>query len=346
MTACCARPRSLFARSKFFMRINLERDWIKLARETLDIEMEGLRAVKDQLGESFNQAVTLLAACKGRVIITGLGKSGLVGRKLAATMSSTGTASFFMHPVEAQHGDLGSIRSDDAVIAISYSGKTDELNAILPVLSSLGVKIISLTGDAGSPMAELSDVVISTRIPREACPLNLAPTTSTTAALAVGDALAVCLIEAKSFTERDFKKVHPGGALGQRLRERVGELMHKAAPVTPLASGLGRAVADVHKGGLGATLIVGDNGRVMGILTDGDIRRSLLDGSFDASRSVSEVMTSKFRHARPEMTVAEVLGLMEGAAITVLPVLDGDGAVQGIIHMHDLLGKGGIKFEP
>lgn len=325
--------------------MNLERDWVKLAKETLDIEMEGLEAVKKQLGESFNKAVSILAACKGRVIITGLGKSGLVGRKLAATMSSTGTASFFMHPVEGQHGDLGSIRSDDAVIAISYSGKTDELNAILPVLGSLGVKIISLTGGLDSPMAVLSDVVISTRIPREACPLNLAPTTSTTATLAIGDALAVCLIEAKSFTERDFKKVHPGGALGQRLRERVGELMHTVVPTTPLTADFGRALSDVHKGGLGASLIVDDGGRAVGILTDGDIRRSLLDGSFDASCRVSEVMTAKFSHAKPEMTVAEVLNLMEGQAITVLPVLDDNSLVLGIIHMHDLLGKGQIKFE-
>lgn len=324
---------------------NLNRDWVELARETLDIEIEGLEAVKSRLGESFNQAVAILAACKGRVIITGLGKSGLVGRKLAATMSSTGTASFFMHPVEGQHGDLGSIRSDDAVIAISYSGKTDELNAILPVLSSLGVKIISLTGGIDSPMAALSDVVIDTSIPREACPLNLAPTTSTTATLAVGDALAVCLIEAKAFTEKDFKKVHPGGALGQRLRERVGELMHKVVPTTPLSADFGRAVADVHNGGLGASMIVDDSGRAVGVLTDGDIRRALLNGSFDAMRGVSEVMTSQFRHATPGMTAAEVLDIMEGSAITVLPVLDDQGIVQGIIHMHDLLGKGQIKFE-
>jgi arabinose-5-phosphate isomerase len=322
----------------------LARDWSALAKETFDIELEGLEHVKVRLGESFSRAVEILAACKGRVIITGLGKSGLVGRKIAATLSSTGTASFFLHPVEGQHGDLGSIRDDDAVIAISYSGKTDELNAILPVLRSFGVKIVAITGGMDSPLASLADVTLNVGVPREACPMNLAPTTSTTATLAMGDALAVCLIEAKSFTKKDFKRVHPGGALGQRLRESVGELMHKAAPTTPLMSDFGRAVADVHNGGLGATLIVDEAGKALGIITDGDIRRSLLNGGIDASRAVAEVMTPKFRHARPEMSVADVLNIMEDHAITVLPVLDGNGVVQGIIHMHDLLGKGDIKF--
>lgn len=325
--------------------MNMDRDWAALAKETIDIEIEGLEAVKARLGEAFNRAVRLLAACGGRVVITGLGKSGLVGRKLAATLSSTGTASFFMHPVEGQHGDLGSIRADDAVIAISYSGKTDELNAILPVLRSLGVKVVAITGGTASPLARLADVVLDVSIPREACPMNLAPTTSTTATLAVGDALAVCLIEAKAFTEKDFKRVHPGGALGQRLRENVGDLMHKNAPTTPLTADFGRAVADVHKGGLGATLVVDEAGRAVGVLTDGDIRRSLLRGGFDANRGIAEVMTGKFRHASVDMTAAEALNIMENSAITVLPVLDEGGMVRGVIHMHDLLGKGDIKFE-
>lgn len=325
--------------------MNLERDWAERGRETIDIEIEGLEAAKARLGEPFDRAVKILATCKGRVIITGLGKSGLVGRKIAATLSSTGTASFFLHPVEGQHGDLGSIREDDAVIAISYSGKTDELNAIIPALKSLGVRIVAITGGVNSPLASLADVTLDVGVPREACPLNLAPTSSTTATLAVGDALAVCLIEAKSFTEKDFKRVHPGGALGQRLREPVGELMHKAAPTTPLNADFGRAVADVHNGGMGASLIVDDAGKAVGILTDGDIRRALLRGSFDAARRVAEVMTSKFRHATPDMSAADVLNIMESSAITVLPVLDGQGKVIGIIHMHDLLGKGDIKFE-
>lgn len=325
--------------------MNLQRDWTTLAKETIDIEIEGLEAVKSHFGASFNEAVSILSSCKGRVIITGLGKSGLVGRKLAATFSSTGTASFFMHPVEGQHGDLGSIREDDAVIAISNSGKTDELNAILPVLRSLGVKIIALTGGMDSPLAALADAVISTAVPREACPLNLAPTSSTTATLAVGDALAVCLIEAKAFTEKDFKRVHPGGALGQRLRASVSELMHKDAPLTPLSANLGEALKMLHQGGFGAALVVDENGKAAGILTDGDIRRAIIAGNFDASQPVSEVMTAKFRYASPAMSVAEVLDIMEHSAITVLPVLGENRTVQGIIHMHDLLGKGEIKFE-
>lgn len=325
--------------------MNRERDWAALGRETIAIEIEGLEAVKDRMGEAFNQAVGILAACKGRVIITGLGKSGLVGRKLAATFSSTGTASFFMHPVEGQHGDLGSVREDDAVIAISYSGKTDELNAIVPVLRSLGVKIVAITGGADSPLAALADVTLDVAVPREACPLNLAPTASTTATLAMGDALAVCLLEAKSFTEKDFKRVHPGGALGQRLREAVGDLMHKDAPTTPLGASLAQAVASVHKGGLGASIIVDEAGKAVGILTDGDIRRALLHGGFDSGRNVAEVMTASFSHATAGMSAADVLNIMENSAITVLPVLDAQGLVLGIIHMHDLLGKGAIKFE-
>lgn len=320
------------------------RDWVNLARQTIDIEIEGLVAVKNRLGQSFNQAVDILAACKGRVIITGLGKSGLVGRKLAATLSSTGTPSFFMHPVEGQHGDLGSIREDDAVIAISNSGKTDELNAILPVLRSLGVKIVSLTGGIDSPMAHLSDVVINTAVPREACPLNLAPTTSTTAALAVGDAIAVCLIEAKAFTEKDFKRVHPGGALGQRLKQGIAEIMHHTVPAVPVSANMGAAVDALHLGGLGAVLVLDEDGSAAGILTDGDLRRALLNRRFDQNGKVPDIMTKQFRFATSSMTVAEVLDLMEQASITVIPVLDESRRPAGIIHMHDLLGKGQIKF--
>lgn len=323
---------------------DISRDWAVIAKETIDIEIEGLIAVKNRLGQAFNMAVDTLAACQGRVVITGLGKSGLVGRKLAATFSSTGTPSFFMHPVEGQHGDLGSIREDDAVIAISNSGKTDELNAILPVLQSLGVKIISLTGDPDSPMAHLSDIVINTAVPREACPLNLAPTSSTTAVLAVGDALAVCLIEAKAFTEKDFKRVHPGGALGQRLRQAVNEIMHDTVPAVPVSANMGAAVDALHLGGLGAVLVLDENGSASGILTDGDLRRALLNKRFEQSGQVADIMTKQFRFATQSMTVAEVLDLMEQAAITVIPVLDEARRPVGIIHMHDLLGKGQIKF--
>ncbi len=322
-----------------------ERDWISLARETLDIEIEGLQAVRENIGPSFNRAMSVLASCRGRVVVTGLGKSGLVGRKLAATFSSTGTPSFFLHPVEGQHGDLGGVRDDDVIIAISNSGKTDELIAIFPVLRSLGVKIISLTGGMDSPMAQMSDVVINTAVPREACPLNLAPTSSTTAVLAMGDALAVCLIEAKAFTENDFRRFHPGGALGQRLGKAISEIMQERVPAVPDSANMGAAVDALHLGGLGAVLVLDDDGAAKGILTDGDLRRAILNKNFTPAGSVTGIMTKKFRHATQSMTVAEVLDIMESAAIMVMPVLDEKGLPLGIIHMHDLLGKGQIKFK-
>ncbi|MDR2050938.1 MAG: KpsF/GutQ family sugar-phosphate isomerase [Deltaproteobacteria bacterium] len=322
----------------------MEKVWVESGRRTIDVEIEGLMAVKMRLGSAFSQAVELLAACKGRVVISGLGKSGLVGRKIAATFSSTGTPSFFMHPVEGQHGDLGSIREGDVCIAISNSGKTDELNALLPALRGLGVKIIALTGGADSPLASLADLVISTEVPREACPFNLAPTSSTTAMLAVGDALAICLIEAKSFTEKDFKRVHPGGALGQRLSRPIPELMHADFPRAPLDADMTLALRALHGGGLGAVLLLDGQGELQGIITDGDLRRALLNNSFNPSGKAAELMTKSFRCATTEQSAAEVLNLMEQAAITVMPILDRRGRPVGIIHLHDLLGKGQISF--
>ncbi|MDR2892794.1 MAG: KpsF/GutQ family sugar-phosphate isomerase [Deltaproteobacteria bacterium] len=322
-----------------------KKDWLPAARQVLDVEIEGLKAVREHLGPSFNEAVDLLAACGGRVVLTGVGKSGLVGRKLAATLSSTGTPAFFLHPVEGQHGDLGSIRPEDVVIAISNSGNTDELNAILPVLRSLGVKIIGLTGGLDSTLATLSDIVLDAGVPREACPFNLAPTSSTTAVLALGDALAVCLIEYKSFTEKDFKRVHPGGSLGQRLREPVDSLMHtENIPVAGREASLAEAVEALNRGGLGTVLLLDPEGRVDGIFTDGDLRRTLCRGSFDPDAPVFESMTRQFCHARPGQNLAEVLDLMESRSITVLPVLDSQRRPLGVLHLHDVLGKGKIRF--
>ena len=322
-----------------------KKNWIPRAVEALNIEIEGLEAVRDHLDEQFNVAVEILAACKGRVVISGIGKSGLVGRKLAATFSSTGTPAFFLHPVEGQHGDLGSIRAEDVLIAISNSGNTDELNAILPVLRALGVKIIALTGGVDSRMASLSDVVLNTGVPREACPMNLAPTSSTTATLAMGDALAVCLIEYKAFTERDFKRVHPGGSLGQRLREPVDALMQRdSLPLAAMSVSSSQAIEVLNQGGLGTVLLLDGDGRTAGILTDGDIRRALCSGSFKPDAPVAEIMTARFSYAMPGQTVAEVLDLMERRAIMALPVLGGDKKPLGIVHLHDLLGKGKFKF--
>lgn len=321
------------------------KDWISVAREAITTEIEGLEELSRNLGPTLSQAIEMLAACTGRVIVSGLGKSGLVGRKIAATFSSTGTPAFFLHPVEGQHGDLGSVRRDDVLIAISNSGKTDELNAIIPALRALGIPVIALTGNMESPLARLADISLNTHVPREACPMNLAPTTSTTATLALGDALAVCLICRKAFTPDDFKLVHPGGALGQRLRYKITELMHtRNVPLIQESAKTADAVRKVDDCGLGAVLLQNDSGTVCGILTDGDVRRALNNGSYSPESPVSAIMTRSFRFATPSQNVADVLDIMEENAILVMPVLTEDKKPLGMVHLHDLLGKGSIKF--
>ena len=320
-------------------------DWLAKAREVLDIEARGLTAVRDRLDESFVRALELMASCAGRVVVTGLGKSGLVGRKIAATLSSTGTPAFFLHPVEGAHGDLGMIRSEDIIVAISNSGETDELNNILPSLKTLAGAVISLTGGTYSTMARLSDVVIDTSVPCEACPLGVAPTASTTAALAVGDALAVCLIDWKSFALDDFRRFHPGGALGQRLTKRVEELMRSSRlPVTPSGASLGQALEVLNSGGLGCVCILDTGGRLLGLLTDGDVRRLVCSNRLVMDAPVDSVMTVAPLHAVPGQQAAEVLDLMESRAITVLPVVAPDRTLAGMVHMHDVLGQGRVKF--
>jgi len=319
--------------------------WIELGREVLQIEAEGLNAVKDSLDENFVTALKTLASCKGRVVVTGLGKSGLVGRKISATLSSIGTPAFFLHPTEGAHGDLGMIRPGDVVLAVSNSGETEELMGIVPEMKGLGAKIIALTGISDSSLGQLSDVVVNTAVPREACPMGLAPTASTTAALAVGDALAVCLIHWNSFKEGDFKRYHPGGSLGRRLALDIGSLMHtESLPVVDLKSSLGQALDALNKGGLGTVAVVEDTGRLAGIVTDGDVRRMVCRGEFDLDGPVAQYMTGKPKSGRPDQSAGEILDLMEASAITVLPIVDGERRLMGMVHMHDLLGKGRLKF--
>lgn len=322
-----------------------ERDWLALARETVDIEICGLERLRDRLNGGFIEALEMMAGCTGRVVVTGLGKSGLVGRKIAATLSSTGTPSFFLHPVEGAHGDLGMLRPEDVALAISNSGNTDELNAILPAIQASGVRIVAMTGKPDSPMGRMADVVIDVSVEREACTLNLAPTASTTATLVAGDALAVCLIEWKAFKEEDFKRRHPGGSLGQRLGLCVGDLMHTddlpvASADTPWADALGA----LSRGALGALAIIGGDGKLEGILTDGDVRRALLHGQPEAADPVSTFMTANPSRMRAAVSAAEVLDLMEEKAITVVPIVNDDETLAGMIHLHDLLGKGLLKF--
>jgi arabinose-5-phosphate isomerase len=319
--------------------------WLNRAGEVLDIEIQGLSAVRAKLGESFVQALEIMAGCTGRVVVTGLGKSGLVGRKIAATFSSTGTPAFFLHPVEGAHGDLGMIRREDVVLAISNSGETDELNNILPSLKSLSGSLVALTGGLSSTMARLADVVIDTGVPREACPLGVAPTASTTATLAVGDALAVCLIEWKAFALEDFRRFHPGGALGHRLSKKVTELMRTVdLPVISLGASLGQALHVLNSGGLGCVCVLDKGSRLAGILTDGDVRRLVCADRLDMDVDIASVMSPKPLYAVPGQSAAEVLDLMEGKAVTVLPVTDPDGALLGMVHMHDVLGQGRVKF--
>jgi arabinose-5-phosphate isomerase len=321
--------------------------WLELAREVLDIEIEGLAAVRGQLNGGFEEALALLAGCTGRVVVTGIGKSGLVARKIAATLSSTGTPAFFLHPVEGAHGDLGMIRTGDVVLALSNSGETDELNTLLPALKSLGALIVGLTSGAASTLARMSDAVVEVRVPREACPMGLAPTASTTAALAVGDALAVCLMRLKDFGSKDFKRVHPGGALGARLSQRIESLMHtENLPLAVESAPLSEALAALNAGGFGLAALTDAQGRLAGVLTDGDVRRMLCQRGFNPAVPVSEVMTKNPRSVAASASAAQVLDLMEARQITVLPVLNENGSLAGLVHVHDLLGKGRVRFAP
>lgn len=323
----------------------MPQDWIQRGREILSLEIDALAGVRERLGPSFSEALTLLAACQGRVALTGIGKSGLIGRKIAATLSSTGTPAYFLHPVEGAHGDLGTVRAEDVVIAISHSGRTEELNSLLPALRSLGVRVIALTGGTSSPLAHLADVIIDCGVPREACSMNLVPTSSTTATLALGDALAVCLMDIKAFTAGDFHRYHPGGALGQRLNLRVADIMHRVdIPLIREDASLREALEKLDKGGFGAVIVTDAAGLLSGILTDGDVRRIVCAGPLDPERAVSGFMTKKPCSVGADMSAGELMDVMEQKAITVLPVLDESGAVAGIAHLHDLLGKGQIKF--
>ncbi len=324
---------------------DLER-WITQGQAVLNIEIEGLAAVRETLDSGFAKAVALLARCHGRVVVTGVGKSGLVGRKIAATLSSTGTPAFFLHPVEGAHGDLGMLRHDDIVLAISNSGQTPELVAILPALRHLAGGLIALTGVPDSPLAQQADAVILARVPREACPLGVAPTASTTAALALGDALAVCLIEAKAFDLQQFRTLHPGGALGQRLAQTVADIMvQEDLPVVPVTASLAEAIQELDRRRLGLVAAADDHGRLVGILTDGDLRRLVAAGPLERTAPLAPCLRREPATVTPNTRCWQALELLERRAITVLPVVAEDGRLLGLVHIHDLLGKGQISFQ-
>lgn len=318
----------------------------EIAREVLRIEAEGILQLVERLDESFATAVEWIFAAAGRVIVTGIGKSGIVGRKIVATLSSTGTPALFIHPVEAMHGDLGMVRGEDIVLALSNSGETDELNVIIPSLKALGARVIGFTGNLDSPLARLSDLAIYTGVPREACPFGLAPTASTTAQLAMGDALAVALIKLRDFQARDFHRYHPGGHLGERLKVPLSQVMRTddqiptVGPDVPVTE----ALDEMTRKGLGATLVVGESGQLLGIFTDGDLRRACHRYRDLWSRPIREVMTPHPRSVPIQHSVADALEIMERHLITVLPVVGDKVLLVGILHLHDLLGKGKIKF--
>jgi len=312
------------------------------ARRTLEIERDALAALLPRVDDAFARACALLLGCRGRVVVIGMGKSGHIGGKIAATLASTGTPSFFVHPGEASHGDLGMITRDDAVIAISNSGETAEVLTILPLIKRMGVPLVTMTGRPGSTLANAADVHLDVSVAQEACPLNLAPTASTTATLAFGDALAVALLEARGFTPEDFARSHPGGALGRRLLLRVGDLMHRGdeIPKVNVNVGLSAALLEMTRKGLGVTAIVDDDDRAVGVFTDGDLRRVLDAGVDVRSARIADVMTAGGKAIDAAQLAAEAVHRMETHRITVLLVLDGERRVEGVLHMHDLLRAG------
>lgn len=319
---------------------------LQQAKEVLQIEAEGILGIIDRLDENFEKMVNLIYKCKGRVILTGIGKSGIVARKIVATLNSTGTRSLFLHPVEAMHGDLGMVSSDDIVVALSNSGETDELNILISSLKRIGCALIALTGQVDSTLGRHSDIVIDAGVAREACPLGLAPTASTTALLAVGDALAVTLIRKRNLSTGDIKQLHPGGNLGQRLSVKVREIMLTGKNVPKIAEGqtMRRAIQEINRLQLGATLVVRKGNILVGIITDGDIRRHLMEQDRIYDMRVEEVMTADPKTLGPDSLASQALNIMEKHEITVLPVVNPVQKVRGILHLHDILGKGAFRF--
>ncbi|MBW1723047.1 MAG: KpsF/GutQ family sugar-phosphate isomerase [Deltaproteobacteria bacterium] len=314
---------------------------IEQAKDVLKIEAQAILDLIDRVGPEFEKAAAMILESKGRVILTGMGKSGLVARKISATLNSTGTPSLFLHPAEAIHGDLGMVTADDIVLAISHSGQTVELNAILPLIRSMGAKIISFVGDLHSPLASASDIAIDVAVEREACPMGLAPTASTTAALAMGDALAVVLINSKRFSQKDFKKFHPGGNLGERLAVKVREVMFTDdhIPRVSMDTTVREALREIDDKGIGATLVVDGEDKLKGIITDGDLRRALLKNERIQDLRVEEVMSPSPRTIEEDQTAAEALGIMELYGITHLCIVDRRNRLKGVVHLHDLLGR-------
>jgi arabinose-5-phosphate isomerase len=315
---------------------------LALARQVLDIEADALRALSTRLDAGFADAVQLILACSGRVVVSGMGKSGHVGGKIAATLASTGTPAFFMHPGEASHGDLGMITPNDVVLALSNSGESNEIVSIVPLIKRRGAKLIAMTGNPNSTMAREADVHLNAAVDKEACPLNLAPTASTTAALALGDALAVALLDARGFSADDFARTHPGGSLGRRLLVHVRDVMHTgdALPKIDRDASLKVALLEMTRKGLGMTAVVDSAGKVVGVFTDGDLRRALEQALDLQQARVSDLMTKHPKTIRAEELAVAAVEKMDTLKINGLLVVDDDHTLLGALNMHDLLKAG------
>jgi arabinose-5-phosphate isomerase len=319
-------------------KISPSKTALDLAKQVLAIEAEAIQGLAARLGATFLEAVALLLNCKGRVVVSGIGKSGHIARKIASTMASTGTPAYFVHPAEASHGDIGMIARDDVLIALSNSGESEELLAIVPMLKRRGARLIAITGNAGSSLARESDVHLDARVEKEACPLNLAPTASTTAALALGDALAVALLDAKGFGAEDFARSHPGGALGRRLLTHVRDVMRTGGdvPSVPESAGFSEAMLEMSKKGMGMTAVLDAAGRVTGVFTDGDLRRTLAQVEDIKAMRIADIMTRNPRTIGADKLAVEAVQIMEERKINQLLVVTGAGQLAGALNMHDL----------
>lgn len=317
-------------------------NFIESANRTISYEVEAVNALRGRIDDRFVKACELMLDCKGRIVVLGMGKSGHIGNKIAATLASTGTPAFFVHPAEASHGDMGMITQADIVLALSNSGSTPEIVTLLPLIKRLGITLISMTGNPQSPLAQAATVNLDAGVTKEACPLNLAPTSSTTASLVLGDALAIALLDARGFTAEDFAFSHPGGALGRRLLLKVEHVMHsgKELPQVPRGTSLSGALLEMSQKGLGMTIVTEPDGRLAGIFTDGDLRRALDRGIDVRSITIDHVMTEHGRTARPQMLAAEALKVMEDHKISALVVVDENDYPLGALNMHDLLRAG------
>jgi len=321
---------------------NRRNDYIEIAKETLQIEADALLNGLSRISDEMNEAVECILKCRGKLIITGVGKSGLIGAKMAATFASTGTPSFFLHPTEGLHGDLGMIGPDDVVLAISYSGESGELSAILPHIKRFEIPLIGMTRNSKSRLGEFSDIVISIEIAKEACPLGIAPTSSTTLTLALGDALAICMMHARGFQKEDFASFHPGGALGRQLFVKVSDLMRKDdLPLVDKDTPVKDAILTISEGRLGTALLVDKDNKLLGLISDGDIRRALLKEGFSLEEKISKYATMDPMTIKDEnMLASDALVLIENKKIQLMVVTDNDNSVKGVLHIHKLIEEG------